>query len=96
MRTALKIGISHGEFWELTPFELTLSVEDYQEKRQEKLENDLTKCWLSAFYRRVKDLNPLQSELSKIKPKKDMTDDEMLSQVKILNSLYEGENNGGN
>ncbi len=99
LKVALKIGLKHSDFWELTLFEFQLSVEDYKEKKQEEIERDLTNNYFIGYYCRHafggKHYPKLADELAKIKVKKQeqMTDEAMLNQVKVLNIIYGGEVN---
>lgn len=76
----------------MTPYELSLSVESYFEKKEAETKEQLTLVWLGEFYHRTKRLPKLKDELKKIsgEKSKEMTDDEMLQMVKKLNAQFGG------
>lgn len=92
MKTAILINISLTEFEYMTPYELMLHLEAYLEKQQAEMEEKVSLVWLREHYHRVKKLPPLKSILKDMQPnKRKMTNDEMLSMVKQLNSQFGGE-----
>lgn len=92
MKTAILINISLTEFEYMTPYELMLHIEAYLEKQQAEMEEKVSLVWLAEYYHRVKKLPSLQKIIKDMQPNKgQMTDDEMLSMVKQLNSQYGGE-----
>lgn len=92
LKSAIHLNIPLSTYEEMTPYELCLYAEVYQEKFQANLEEELTKVWLGEYYHRLKRLPSLKSELDKFnqpeKPK--MSDDEMLRVVQILNKQLKG------
>lgn len=76
----------------MTPYELTLCLEGYTEKKETSLQEQLTLVWLGEYYHRIKKLPSLQQELKKItgEKKKVMSDEEMLAMVKRLNAQFGG------
>lgn len=98
LKTAILIGLSIGEFDEITPYELMIYLEAHQEKEEARVQESVTLVWLGEYYHRQKRLPQLKSELKKILKKDDaMTDDEMLDMVKTLNAQFGGtfEKKGG-
>jgi predicted RNase H-like nuclease (RuvC/YqgF family) len=88
---------------EITPFELSLCVEGYVKRKereaeeyQEKLKNLRTLMTIQAYqisrwvWAKNLDIKKILNEIDD-KPKKNMTDEEMLAQVKALNALFGGE-----
>lgn len=83
------IGISISEFWEMTPFELSIAAKGYQQRREMEQKESIYQAYLISRWvwtKRV-DIN----KILKFEKKKAMTDDEMLDQVKMLNALFGGE-----
>ena len=81
------------EFWEYTPFELSLVLEGYKARKEQEAEEKLTlayinSAWTIQFMGKNK---PKLEKYLKKKPKKAMTDIEMLNQVKALNNLLGGD-----
>jgi hypothetical protein len=86
------VGISKSEYDEMTPHELNLHIQDFNEKQKIENEEKLTLTWLGAYWTyRAKKMPSLKSLLGKEIPKKHMTDEEMLAQVKRLNASFGGE-----
>jgi hypothetical protein len=77
---------------EMTPYELSVYAEVFQEKKATELEEQLTLVWLGEYYHRLKKLPSLKELLSKVKEKEDtkMSDDEMLRVVTMLNKQFKG------
>ena len=98
MKTAILIGLSIAEFDEITPYELMIHLEAYQEGQQNDLQERLTLVWLGEYYHRLKRLPKIKDELKKLMPNDQaMTDEEMLEMVKTLNMQFGGtfEKQGG-
>jgi protoheme ferro-lyase len=76
----------------MTPYELTLSAEAFHELKVAEMERDITMAWLREYYHRQKYLPNLKDEIRKLtnKEPEEMTDDEMLEQVKRLNAMMGG------
>lgn len=76
----------------MTPYELTIIIEATNEKRQMENDDKVTLVWLGENLHRSKKLPSLDKLLGKDNTpvKKQMTDDEMLEQVKKLNALFGG------
>jgi hypothetical protein len=76
----------------MTPYELALHAEAYQEIKEQESKEKLTLVWLGEYYHRTKKLPSLKSELKKIsgEAKRAMSDDEMLEMVKRLNQQFGG------
>lgn len=77
---------------EMTPYELSLYAEVFEEKQTLKLEEQLTLVWLGEYYHRLKKLPSLKTELDKIAKEEqtNMSDDEMLRVVTMLNNQFKG------
>lgn len=81
------------EFWQVTPYEFSLMVNSYAKRREEEAEEKITLAYINAAWT-VQFLGKNKPKLDKIlnkkKKKKEMTDEEMLNQVKLLNNLMGG------
>jgi hypothetical protein len=78
----------------MTPYQLSLFVNDYSERKKAEQEEKLQFTYLCALWtsRFVWQKNvPTFEKLTKQTEKKQMTDDEMLKQVEFLNQLFGGE-----
>ena len=91
MRMATRIGISIKDFWEMTPFELFVCIESFEDKEKERSKELIIQAYYTEAFARMKKLPKLKDLL---KDKKKQTDDEMLQVVKKLNSMLGGEVNG--
>lgn len=100
MEIACYLGISISDFWEITPFELSMIAKGYSQRKKEdadeyliKLENQRQLMTVQAFqisrwvWQKKVDID---KALNVKEEKKDMTDEEMLKQVKVLNNLFGG------
>lgn len=94
MKTAVRIGCSPLEFWELTPYEFFLKVEAYGIERERDREDKITQAWLNARWtiqwlgkksQHPPSLNELLNKKSKT-----MSSDDMLNEVKRLNAMFGG------
>jgi hypothetical protein len=86
------VGISITEYNEMTPYELNLHILDFYEKQKQEREDKLTLTYLGAYWQRVEKLSiqHLKKVLDRDKPKKEMTNQEMLNEVKKLNAAFGG------
>jgi hypothetical protein len=96
------LGISLFEYDNMTPAQLKLKTKAYKEIKtieaeeyQIKLKNDyelaITQAWLTANWYRAKRMPNLDKVLPKDKPlQKQMTDEQMLNQIKSLNAMFGG------
>ncbi len=96
MKIATLCSLSPLEFWELTPYEFSLVVNAYAKRREEEAEEKIilaymNSAWTIQFLSKNK---PKLDSVLKKKIKKEMTDKEMLNQVKLLNNILGGEVNG--
>lgn len=80
----------------MTPHELNLYIQDFNEKQIEKSEEKLILTYLGAAWQRAKKMPNLKQILGKELPKKKMTPKEMLAQVRKLNAQLGGETIGSN
>lgn len=98
MKLAASIGIPVSEFWEMTPYELNVYTKAYFENKKNELKEKLSLEYYNAMWtiqwlgKKSQHPKPLKEILDTIdKPKKIMTDEEMLNQAMVLNKLFGGE-----
>lgn len=97
LETATLCGISPLEFWELTPFELSLMIKAYAKRKEEESKERLILTYLNSLWtiqwlgKKSNHPKSLKEILEGGKPKKIMTDEQMLEKVKILNAMLGGE-----
>jgi len=81
----------------MTPYELSLKIRAFKENRIENLKDQITIAYLNSLWTiqwlgKHNRPRPLKEILSMIgKEKREMTDEQMLEQVKVLNALFGGE-----
>lgn len=76
----------------MTPYELSICIESFQERQQAELQNSVTLAWLREYYHRQKYLPDLKKELAKLSGvSEEMSDEDMLKMVKNLNLQFGGE-----
>lgn len=88
------VGITISEFWELTPYEISIIIKAKNQAREEETKEKIavaymTALWTAQWFSKKKP-KPLD-EILQIKQKKEMSDQEMLAQVKNLNAIFGGE-----
>jgi hypothetical protein len=74
----------------MTPHELNLCIHAFNEDQRIQNEEILTLAYLGAYWHRVEKLPSLKQVLGQEPVKKNMTDEEMLKRVKILNAMFGG------
>ena len=101
MELATSIGITISEFWEITPYELSIAVrgfckrkereaEEYSAKYKQQQKDLIYQAYLISRWVWAKKVDI--EKILNVKPKqKNMSDEEMLAQVKALNTLFGGE-----
>jgi hypothetical protein len=96
LKIATLCSLSPLEFWELTPYEFSLIVNSYVKKKEEETDEKITLAYINALWTIQflgKDKPKLDDFLNK-KHRKEMTDEEMLNQIKLLNNVLGGATNG--
>ena len=96
MKIATLCGLSPLEFWDLTPYEFSLVVNAYAKRREEEAEEKLTLAYINAAWtiQFLGKNKPKLDDILKKNHKKEMTDEEMLNQIKLLNNILGGEITG--
>jgi hypothetical protein len=84
------MGLSIQEYNEMTPYELNLHAEIFEEKQKFDQEERLTLVWMGEHFHRVEKLPALKEVLGKKEEKKEMSSEEMLANVMQLNSAMGG------
>lgn len=75
----------------MTPYELSLFIENYNEKQKYEIEEKISLVYLGAAWQRAEKMPSLDSVLKKTQPtKKKMTDEEMLNEVLKINAAFGG------
>jgi len=90
MELAASIGVPITEFWEITPFELSLAVKGYSKRQEQRQKESMYQAYLISRWVWAKKVD-IKKYLGEDKPKRRMTDEEMLERVKQLNALLGGE-----
>ncbi len=95
MKLATFIGITIPDFWEITPFELSVAAGSYTKRKEMDLKTDQQLLTIQAYeisrwvWAKKLDIKRILSEINS--GTKEMTDNEMLQKVKVLNALFGGE-----
>ena len=90
MELATSVGVSITEFWELTPFELGMVAKGYTKRQEQRQKESMYQAFLISRWVWAKKVD-IKKYLGENKPKRRMTDQEMLERVKALNALFGGE-----
>lgn len=90
MELAASIGVPITEFWEITPFELNVAAKGYARRQEQKQKQSIYQAYLISRWVWAKKID-IKKFLGDQKPKRRMTDQEMLERVKQLNALLGGE-----
>lgn len=93
MTAAVRCGITPAAFWGMTPAELMICIDVQREQDEAENERLVLAAWLTASYTRAKRLPDIREILRK-QEHREMADDEMLEQAKMLNALFGGETIG--
>ena len=93
MKIATRIGISLKDFWDMTPLELFISIEAFEDREKERSKEILIQAYYTESFARMKKLPKLKDLL---KEKKKQTNEQMLEVVKRLNAMMGGEPMGNN
>jgi hypothetical protein len=84
------MGLSIEQYNKMTPYELNLHAEIFEEKQKFEQEEKLSLVWMGEYFHRVEKLPTLDEVLGKKKETKSMTAEEMLLKVMQLNSALNG------
>jgi len=89
MELAASIGVPITEFWDITPFELSTVVKGYAKRQEQRQKESMYQAYLISRWVWAKKVD-IKKYLGENKPKRRMTDEEMLEKVKVLNALLGG------
>jgi len=70
------------EFYSMTYRQLVIYLDSYYTKKQEQSDFEISLAWQNANWQRCKKMPNLKSVLSKKKPKKEQTGEEMFNVIK--------------
>lgn len=89
MELAASIGVPITEFWDITPFELSTVVKGYAKRQEQRQKESMYQAYLISRWVWAKKID-ITKYLGENKPKRRMTDEEMLEKAKVLNALFGG------
>ncbi|QIB68617.1 hypothetical protein Ami103574_04470 [Aminipila butyrica] len=89
LELAAHIGIPVTEFWEITPFELSIVAKGYAKRKAEEQKESIAQAYLISRWVWQKKIN-IKKIFASDEKKKPMTDDQMLERVKALNTVFGG------
>ena len=69
MKLATSMGISVTEFWEITPYELSIFAESYLERKEIESEERILQAYLTALWSRTKKMPNINKILKREKRK---------------------------
>lgn len=77
----------------MTPYELNLAAEIYAEKKKQEQQNMIIQAYLISRWVWAKEvpIEKILEDMGATKEKKEMTDEEMLKKVMVLNTMFGGE-----
>jgi len=90
MELAALIDMSITEFWEITPHELNIRAKGYAKRQEQQQKLSIYQAYLISRWVWAKKID-IKKYLGENKPKRRMTDEEMLDRVMVLNKLFGGE-----
>jgi hypothetical protein len=90
LKSAIRIGLSIQEYNEMTPYELNIHAEIFEEKQRFEQEERLSLVWMGEYFHRVEKMPTLNELLGKKEETKVMSAEEMLANVMQLNSAMDG------
>lgn len=94
LRSAAKANIRPAEFWEMTPAELIICVEQHVAAHIESFKESVTVAYMNASWHRAKKMPRLESVLSKIdgkvvrEKKKAQTPEEMMAIAQAVTNSF--------
>ena len=85
------MGFSISDFWDTTPYEFSIILNGYAERKQQDYDLAITQAYLISRWVWAKKLPGLEKILNKKEQKESMTDEQMMKMAMALNKLYGGE-----
>lgn len=86
---AVRVGIDLNDFWNMTPYELTIYIDAWNEKEKQEDERYIVSAWLSAAWYRCEKL-PKLSEILGREIETEQTDEQLLESIIELNKKFGG------
>jgi len=75
----------------MTPYELNLRILEHAKIKESETKNGIFLAYMTAYLHRVEKMPPLKKLIGENKPKtKQMTDEQLLAQVRALNAQFGG------
>jgi sulfur relay (sulfurtransferase) DsrC/TusE family protein len=88
LKAAIRVGVSIKGYDDMTPYQLSLIIDNYNELKKMESEDKLVLTYLGAYWQRVKKMPSIKEILKQ--PKKKMTAEEILAEVKKINTSMGG------
>lgn len=85
-----QMGFGILDFWNTTPYEFSIIIEGYSERRQQEYDAQITQAYLISRWVWAKKLPGLEELLNKKQSNKEMTDDQMFKMAMALNKMFGG------
>lgn len=86
-----QMGFSIFDFWNTTPYEFSIILEGYSERRQQEYDSIITQAYLVSRWVWAKKLPSLEDMLNKKQSNKEMSDDQMMKMAMALNKMFGGD-----
>lgn len=97
LEVALVIGLSYTEFWQMTPFEFEIAKKAYNKQNIDKYNSNMTTAYYSAYFNRTDKMQKLEDYIIKEEqPLEEMSDEQLMNQIKMLNAMLGGTITNGN
>ncbi|NRF91528.1 hypothetical protein HQN89_10905 [Paenibacillus frigoriresistens] len=93
LRAAAGVGINITEYNEMTPYELSVYIQEYNKYEVFMQKERISAAYMGAYFERVKNWPKLEDVFKKDKQpedKKEQSDADMLAEVKRLNAMFGG------
>jgi hypothetical protein len=82
--------VSLAEYNDMTPYELNIHIQAYNERLQREEKEGLTLAYLTAYWGRVKKMPDLKKILGQEQKTRAQTPEQMLKTVQALNAAFGG------
>jgi hypothetical protein len=84
------LGLTHDQFWDLTPDEFEELCIGHGVRRKRQLEDLVYLAWHTAKFNRAKNIPDLQTILNSKPKAKKQTDEQMMAMARLLNAAFGG------
>lgn len=85
------LELTPSEFWELTPAEFYAMADGFSKRQKQRTNELIYLAWNTAALTRIEKMPELKDLYETVEPKKEQTDDDMLTVAKSLNAAFGGE-----